>query len=150
MMRNSMTSRLATLLLALSLWPVSQAFAADLVTIENAWARATVPGQTVGAAYLELTSAESATVVKVESPAADFVEIHSMTMKQGVMEMRMLDKLPLPAGETVKLEPGGFHLMLIDLKAPLKAGEHVPLVLHVSGRDGKSRRVEVQALVKGR
>jgi copper(I)-binding protein len=127
---------------------IALAQAADPVTISHAWVRATAPGQDVGAAYMQLTSASNLTLTKAESPAAESVEIHSMTMKEGIMEMRMLDKLTLPAGKPVKLEPGGFHLMLFDLRQPLKAGEKVPFTLHFKDAAGKSTVMKIEAPVK--
>ena len=122
--------------------------AGQQVELNHAWARATAPGQEVGAAYLELKSATDQTLVKVESPAAGSVEIHKMTMKNGVMEMRMLETLELPAGQTVKLEPGGFHFMLFDLKQPLKTGESVPLTLNLKDKAGKASTLKVDLPVK--
>lgn len=110
----------------------------DKVRIEGAWARATAPGQAVGAAYMTLTSRDDLTLIKVESPAAEFVEIHKMSMRNGIMEMRMLEELKLPAGQTVKLEPGGFHLMFIDLKKPLQDGTSVAFTLHLKDAAGKT------------
>lgn len=122
--------------------------AADPVAISHAWARATAPGQEVGAAYLELKSSRDLTLIKVESPTADSVEIHKMSMNNGVMQMRMLEALELPAGKTVKLEPGGFHLMLFDLKKPLKVGEKVTLKLNFKDKDGKASTMQVELPVK--
>jgi len=124
------------------------AYAAQEVELSRAWARTTAPGQEVGAAYLELKSANDLTLVKVESPVAGSVEIHKMTMKNGVMEMRMLETLELPAGQVVKLEPGGFHLMLFDLKQPLKTGESVPLTLNLKDKTGKASTLKVELPVK--
>lgn len=122
--------------------------AADGLAVSQAWARATVPGQEVGAAYMALKSPTNATLTKVESPASTTVEIHSMSMQDGQMRMRMLDSLPLPAGETVKLEAGGMHLMLIGLKKPLKAGEKIELTLHVKDNKGKIIKTKVVAPVR--
>jgi copper(I)-binding protein len=118
------------------------------VELKHAWARATAPGQQVGAAYMELKSATALTLVKVESPLADSVEIHRMAMKDGVMEMRMLEALELPAGEVVKLEPGGIHLMLFDLKQPLKTGASLPLTLNLQDKSGKVSTLKVELPVK--
>ena len=107
------------------------------VAVLDAWARANAPGQTVGAAYMTLISAQDSTMVKVESDIAGTVEIHSMSMDNGVMKMRMLEELPLPAGKAEKLAPGGFHLMLFDLKKPLTAGESVKLTLTFRDNVGK-------------
>lgn len=97
---------------------------------------------------MTLQSMLDASLVKVESPAAGSVEIHSMTMKNGVMKMRMLDTLPLSAGKPVKLEPGGFHLMLFDLKNPLKAGEKVEFALYFKNSTGKTSTLNVYLPVK--
>lgn len=111
-------------LIGISLILFSNCAFAD-VAISNAWARANAPGQTVGAAYMTLNSKEDNTLVYAESPSAGSVQIHSMTMNNGVMKMRMMEELPLKANQPYKLAPGGFHLMLFDLKKPLKAGENV-------------------------
>jgi copper(I)-binding protein len=107
------------------------------VEISNAWARSTAPGQEVGAAYMSLKSTRAAKLLEVKSPVAESVEIHEMSMNNGVMKMRMLDVLDLPAGKAVKLEPGGFHLMLIGLKKPLKAGDNIEISLTVKDSRGK-------------
>ncbi len=122
--------------------------AAETVNISQAWARATAPGQEVGAAYMVLQSAADATLTNVTSPAADSIEIHKMWMNRGVMEMRMLESLPLPAGKAVKLEPGGFHLMLFDLKKPLRVGDQLTLTLKIKDKDGKSHSQLVRVPVK--
>lgn len=122
--------------------------AADSVAISNAWARATAPGQNVGAVYLELKSTVDRTLIKAESPAAGSVEIHKMSMKDGIMEMRMLKSVELPAGEMVKLEPGGLHLMLFDLKKPLKAGENLQLTLHFKARSGNKSSIKINLPIK--
>jgi periplasmic copper chaperone A len=103
--------------------------AAESVKVANAWVRAPAAGQQTVAAYLDLTSDREMSVVAAGSPVAGRVEMHSMTMDGGVMRMRALPRIDLPAGQTVKLGPGGAHLMLLDLKRPIKAGDTVPLVL---------------------
>ena len=118
------------------------------VVISNAWVRATAPGQEVGAAYMTLQSARDTTLIKTESAAAGSVEIHSMTMNNGVMQMRMMDTLPLSAGQPTKLEPGGFHLMLFDLKKPLKAGEQVEFALHFKDNAGKTSEMKLSVPIK--
>ena len=115
-------------LFVMLLLTVSHIALAD-VAISEAWVRATAPGQKVGAAYMTLKSAQPAKLVYVESSSADEVEIHSMTMSNGVMKMRKLDVLALQPNTPEKLAPGGFHLMLFGLQKPLKAGETVTLKL---------------------
>ena len=130
------------------LWATIGAHAAQPVELNRAWARATAPGQEVGAAYMELKSTVPVTLVKVESPAAESVEIHKMSMKNGVMEMRMLQSLELPAGQVVKLEPGGLHLMLFALKKSLRTGETVPMTLSFKDRASKVSTMKVELPVR--
>ncbi len=118
------------------------------VVISNAWVRATAPGQEVGAAYMTLKSAQDTTMIKAETTAAGTVEIHSMTMNDGVMQMRKMDTLLLSAGKPAKLEPGGFHLMLFDLKKPLKAGEQVEFTLHFKDSAGKASEMKLSVPIK--
>ena len=101
------------------------------IQVEKAWARATAPGQDAAGVDLTITSKQAATLVGVSSPACKSVELHSMTMTHdsGMMKMREVEAIELPAGKTVNLHDSGFHLMLTGLKAPLKAGEAVPLTL---------------------
>ena len=110
----------------------------NLVSITDAWVRPTNPGQEVGAAYMTFLSKQDMTLVSIESSVTDSVEIHNMTMENGVMKMRMLENLALKAGEPYKLAPGGFHLMLFDLKKPLTAGEQVSFTLHFKSTSPKS------------
>lgn len=118
------------------------------VAIDDAWARSTAPGQEVGAAYMTLTSPTDTTLIKTESDVAGSMEIHSMTMKDGVMEMDMLENLPLKAGVASKLAPGGYHLMLFELKKPLKAGESATITLTFKDSAGKMSTQEVTVPIK--
>ena len=115
---------------ALALLFGSNAYAQAPVRAEQAWARATAPQQTVGGAYVTLTSPANDALIGGSSPAAGGVEMHEMRMDGTVMRMRELsDGLPLRAGHAVTLKPGGFHIMLMDLKQPLVAGQTVPVQL---------------------
>ena len=120
----------------------------ETVTVTHAWVRATAPGQRVAGAYLEISSAAPSKLVAASSPVAGSAEIHSMRLENGVMEMRQLESLELPAKQTVKLEPGGLHLMLLDLKKPLKRGDKVPLRLTLQRTDRSKTVLEVQAEVR--
>ncbi len=104
--------------------------AAD-IRVEGAWARATAPGQDSGMVDLRITSKQAASLVGISSPAAGSVALHSMTHEGGMMKMREVKSLALPAGKSVDLGQGGYHLMLNGLKAPLKAGDSVPLTLNI-------------------
>lgn len=118
------------------------------VSISNAWVRSTVPGQEVAGAYMEITSAKDARLIKVETPVARMAEIHSMKMENGVMRMQALEALTLPARTTVKLVPGGYHLMLVGIRQPLKAGSSVPLALTVREADGRTSVIDVNTPVR--
>lgn len=122
--------------------------AADTISISNAWARATAPGQDVGAVYMTLKSNTNLSLTKVETPVADTVEIHEMSMTNGVMKMRMMETLSLPAGKAIKLAPGGFHFMLFDLKKPLQANSQIELVLSLKDAQGKTSKQTVKVPVK--
>jgi copper(I)-binding protein len=99
------------------------------VKVEGAWVRPTVAGQQGGGGFLTLTSPGADRLLGGSTPAAERFELHSMTMKGDVMEMRQVPAIDLPAGRAVKLEPGGLHVMFIGLKQPLAAGSKVPVLL---------------------
>jgi copper(I)-binding protein len=107
------------------------AAAAQSVKVGDAWVRPTLPGQKATGAYLELTSVSNAALVAAGSTAAARVEMHTMSTEGGVMRMRALPRIDLPAGQTVKLAPNGMHLMLFDVKEPLRIGDKVTLTLTV-------------------
>ena len=118
------------------------------VTVDEPWVRATVPGQPVAGGYLTIRSAESAALVGVRTPVAQRAEIHEMKMDGGVMKMRPVARIELPAGEAVALKPGGYHLMLMSLARPLQPGETVPMTLVIEGPDKTRQEIKVQAEVR--
>ena len=115
------------------------------VKVEQAWARATVQGQKATGAFMKLTAAQATQLVAVSTPVAGVAEIHEMKMDAGVMKMRALPALNLPAQQAVELKPGGFHLMLMDLKAPLSKDASVALTL--TFRDAKGVQSQQQISV---
>jgi copper(I)-binding protein len=117
-------------------------------TIKDPWVRGTVAQQKASGAFMQITSAQGGRLLSVSSPVAGVSEIHEMAMQGDTMRMRAVPALELPAGKPVELKPGGFHLMLMDLKAQLKAGDTVPLTLVVEGKDGKRETLEVKAPVR--
>ena len=121
--------------------------AAAEVTVSNAWARATAPGQKTGAAYVTLRSTEDAKVLGVSSSAAGRAELHTSMIMSGVASMHALDALRLPAGKAVELKPGADHIMLMELKHPLRHGDKVPLALTVEDAHGKRSTIQVEARV---
>lgn len=121
-----MRQRLSSLVLTLA------AVAAQAqVAVEAPWARPTVEGQQGGGGFLVLrnTGSTADRLVSGSTPAAERFELHTMSMKGDVMEMRQVDAIELPAGKTVELKPGGQHVMFIGLKQPLALGSKVPVTL---------------------
>jgi periplasmic copper chaperone A len=121
----------------------------DGIRVTDAWVRASHPGQQVGAAYMNIFSEKNAALVKVDTPAAKRAEIHSMEMKESVMVMREVETVALPENTHISFAPGGYHIMLMDLKQPLKAGEKVPLKLSIK-RGTETIELEIQADVRKR
>jgi hypothetical protein len=121
------------------------ALAADAaVDVQNAWARATVKGQMATGAFMTLTAKEGATLVGVASSVAGVAQVHEMKMDNGVMKMaEVKGGLELPAGKAVELKPGGYHLMLMDLKAPLAKDSNVPVTLTFRDAKGVESKLEL-------
>lgn len=118
-------------------------------TIDAPWARATVAQQKASGVFARITSAQGGRLVSAASSVAGVVEIHEMSMEGNVMKMRALaNGLELPAGKAVELKPGGYHVMLLDLKQTLNAGEQVAVTFVVEGADGKRESIEVQAPIR--
>ena len=101
------------------------------LTISHPWSRATAPGMPMGVAYLTITNRGKAAdvLVAASTPAAAQVEIHQTTMSDGMARMRPVQEVAIAPGRTVKIEPGGIHLMLVGLKQPLSPLDTVPLTL---------------------
>jgi copper(I)-binding protein len=117
------------------------------VAVSDAWARGTVPAAKSSGAFLRITSKDDARLVAVRTPIANG-ELHQMSMRDDRMSMAQVDAIDLPAGKTVELAPGGYHVMLMGLTRQLKEGETVPLTLVVEHKGGKRENVDVQVPVK--
>ena len=118
------------------------------IEVQGAWARATVEGQNMGGAFVNLTADQDATLVGASSSVSDKVELHTMKMDGEKMIMAQVPNIPLPANTKVELKPGSLHIMFMGLKAPLKEGQTVALKLEIKNKAGKSEFLEVQAPVK--
>ena len=125
----------------------AQAWAGE-VTVSNAWTRATVPGQESAALQFSITSQEEAQLEAISIPVAGVAEIHSMTHDNGMMKMHAIEFLPLPAGKMVDLGASGNHVMLLNLKRQLKAGESLPFTVTVLFADKRKATVKAKARVK--
>jgi copper(I)-binding protein len=151
-MRNRVRTGLLTLLWSLccgnpAIAPAAAPTEASGIEVKAAWARATVPGQAVAGVYLQIRSTSKAEITGVRTPDAKRAELHSMSSEGGVMRMRQLEKLELPAGQTVTLEPNGIHIMLLDPHRQLKPGDKVKLTLLVR-QGGKQVSLPVVAEVR--
>jgi len=131
----------ATLLLACS------ALQAQTVEVKDAWIRSTVQGQQGTGAFMNITAKDAARLVGASSPVAGVVEVHEMKMEGDVMKMRAVPSLDLPAGQTVQLKPGGYHVMMMDLKQTLPKGSTVPLTLRFKDAKGAESQVELKVPV---
>jgi copper(I)-binding protein len=141
---TTMKKQLSALIAAIAL--ASRACAQT--TVSGQWVRATVPEQNASGAFMQLRSADGARLVAVSSPVARSVELHKMEMRGQRMKMREVDGIDLPAGQTVNLASGGFHIMLVGLKRQLKEGDSVPLTLVLERKNGKRETIAVNAPVK--
>lgn len=117
-------------------------------TVTEPWVRGTVAQQKATGAFMQLTSKTGGKLVSAASPVAGVVEIHEMKMEGSVMKMAAVPGLDLPAGKSVELKPGGYHVMLMDLKQPLKGGDTVPLTLVVEGAGGIKETLELKVPVR--
>ena len=113
------------------------------ISVENPSVRATAPGQNNSSAYMSLTNQgdEDISLIRAERPAATYVELHTHVHDTGVMRMRKIDKIDIEGFGNTLLKPGGLHIMLIELKKPLSAGELVPMTLFFS--DGEKLDIQL-------
>lgn len=122
--------------------PAASATAADNVQAENPYARAVPPGQPNSASFMTLVNSSDAdhSVKSAASPVAATVELHTHTNNNGVMEMRQVPQIDIPAKGRTELKPGGLHIMLIGLKQDMKVGENASITL--TFEDGSTTTVD--------
>lgn len=144
----SFKPRAALLGLALILAAAGGVAQTPAPSVKDAWIRGTVAQQKATGLFAQITAPSASRLVEARSPAAGLVEIHEMRMDGDTMRMRALPALELPAGRMVELKPGGFHVMLMDLKQPLKAGDTVPVSLVFEAADKTRQTVELQVPVR--
>lgn len=116
--------------------------------VTDAWARATVPHQQSTGAFMTLTADSDSKLVDVQSPVAEIVQVHQMTMHNDIMGMKQVHSVDLPAGKAVSLDPNGYHVMLMKLKQQVKEGEQVPLTLVIEDAKGQKQTLEIKAPVR--
>ena len=140
----SQTARVLAIASSLTLGSMAVLAQTAAVKVEGAWARATVQGQMGTGAFMSLTAKEGTTLIGVSSPIAGVAEVHEMKMEGDIMKMRAMPVLDLPAGKKVDLKPGGFHVMLMDLKAPLAKDSTVPMTLLFKNAQGVRSKLELK------
>ena len=120
---------------------VSKTVSTNAIKIENAYTRATAPGQQVAGGFMKIENKGTADqLVSASSPVAGEVQLHEMSMDGNVMKMRQVKDIAVPANGAVELKPGGYHLMFLNLKGPFNAGQTVPVKLKFA----KAGEVEVK------
>jgi copper(I)-binding protein len=126
----------------------AQEYRLDPFLIERPIARATVPGAKTGIVFFTISNAGSTTdrLLRVSTPVAASVALHQMAVDEGMMKMRAVPSIELRPGARLELQPGGYHLMLLDLKQPLKAGEKFPMTLTFERAGGVTVPVQVEAI----
>lgn len=134
--------------LVFSALTLTSALAHAEVKVDDAWIRATVPQQKATGAFMRITSTEATTLVGVRTTAAPISEVHEMKMEDNVMRMRQVKGLDLAPRQPVSLTPGGFHIMLMDLKQPMTEGQHIDLDLLFETASGAKLHRTVSAEVK--
>ena len=142
-MKTVFKAALAALLLA---GAAGAAHAGD-IALEHPWSRATPAGAPVAAGYVTLKNSGAAAdkLVSATADVAGKVEVHEMAMDNGVMKMRQIPGIEIPAGQTLALKPGSYHVMLLDLKQQVKDGDTVPITLEFVGLDNKKHTMEIKA-----
>jgi len=118
---------------------------AQPVQVQEPWVRATVKGQQATGAFMKLTASSPMRLIQAQSPVAGVVEIHEMKMDKDVMRMSAIAGLDLLPGRAVDLKPGGYHVMLMQLKQEIKEGDSVPITLIFENKDGKKETLAINA-----
>ena len=129
-------------------WMGATAVGAQTIEVSDAWARATVSGQSATGAFMKIRSSEAAKLVSASTTVAGVTEVHEMKMEQNIMKMAAIPALNLPAGQWVELRPGGHHVMLMDLKGPLADKSTLTLNLVFENAKGVRSTQQVQVPVR--
>jgi len=129
---------------------VTKTVTTNAIKIEDAYIRATVPGQQVAGGFMKIENKGVADqLISASSPVAAEVQLHEMAMDGNVMKMRQVKDISVPAGGAVELKPGGLHLMFMNIKAPLTAGETIPVKLKFAKAGEVEVRMPVNAMGAG-
>ena len=146
--RHAICMRLAICVLPLMAIFAAPPTYAQAVNVQSAWANPTVPGQTSSSAFMKLTASSDTRLIAISTTVTGVAEVHEMKMSGAMMTMRAVTGgLLLPKGKTIDLTPGGYHIMLMDLKQPLAKGSSIPLTLVFKAEDGSESKYSLNVPV---
>lgn len=154
-MKNMILTGIALISIVMANMTYSATMASDSITVREAYIRAVPAGQTVTAAFMQLENSSDVKriIVNASSPESRVVELHEHIHEQGMMKMRRLESLVIPASDKTILQPGGLHIMMIGLHQPLKLGQNVTLTLEFADGSSKTisapvRKISMQDMMK--
>jgi copper(I)-binding protein len=136
------------ILLVIALLISTEILAAPNVEIENAWVASAEASDDMSVAFMSLFSHEDLILTSVTSPKIKTIEMHNTILEKGIMKMRMTHEIKIDHGKTFEFKSGGSHLMLMDFKGPLKAGQKVKLTLHFKDKKNQSFNKSIDAVIK--
>ena len=126
----------------------TEIYAAPDIKIKNAWIASTQESDDMSVAYMSLFSDEDLILTSITSPTIKIIEMHNTILEKGIMKMRMAHEIKIDHDKTFEFKSGGSHLMLMDFKGPLKAGEKVKLTLHFKDKKNQSFNKSIIAIIK--
>ena len=147
-MKTLSSKLLKFILFAIALLISTEILAAPDIKIENAWIASTEEADDMSVAYMSLFSNEDLILTSVTSQRIKTIEMHNTIQEKGVMKMRMAHEIRIDQDKTFEFKSGGHHLMLMDFKGPLKAGQKVKLTLHFKDKKNQSFHKSINAVIK--
>jgi len=126
----------------------TEIFAAPDIKINNAWIASTEEGDDMSVAYMSLLSSEDVILTSITSPTIKTIEMHNTILEKGIMKMRMVHEIKIDHDKTFEFKSGGSHLMLMDFKGLLKAGQKVKITLHFKDKKNQSFDKSINAIIK--
>ena len=126
----------------------TEIYAVPDIKIVNAWVAATEESDDISVAYMSLLSHEDLILTSITSPTIKTIEMHNTILEKGIMKMRMAHEIKIDHDKTFEFKSGGSHLMLMDFKGPLKAGEKVKITLHFKDKKNQSFNKSINAIIK--
>lgn len=147
-MKTLFKKLLKLILFVITLLISTEILAVPDIKIENAWVGSTEADDDMSVAYMSLFSHEDLILTSVTSPKIKTIEIHNTILEKGIMKMRMVHEVKINHDKAFEFKSGGSHLMLMDFKGPLKAGQKVKLTLHFKDKKNQSFDKSIDAVIK--